>query len=471
MRKGRSVAAVVVLAAVVAGCGSSSKAGKGGGQPGEEGAAAAKPLAKLAVPAAYDPAKGWDESLNWVPESVTTLPVTAVPGSDAVAVMQVASSGYTVTARATDSTRVLWRSAPWNPPTPVEGAQGGPGEKAEIPDVTGVEQDGHRYIVAYAHGLRGKDDLHKGTEVVRLALYPAEAGGTAVKPVREIDVPVSASPGKVRVQASGGRLLVAWGEAGAYPSSSAAVDVATGKVIAYKDANQLLPQCAQAIACSSSRVIAATEEGPLVAMGGGGFGIPGRWFSDAVRPKDVDAKTGILGSWNGSVYGADAGNVLVGWHTGGTYGSDDNALWSVHDLRTGALKARLACAQDVANDTRSTRDYAVVTSANGRYLAAGPVAFDLQRKQGICLKGDGNRKTVAVHSIRDDGTAYGVVEDQPADHDTAVIVGLNLKTATGTSKVLGAGTEVPYQTTPRGSGVFVTRDEDKNVRVSVRAGR
>ncbi|MFE0088257.1 hypothetical protein [Streptomyces sp. NPDC058991] len=120
--------------------------------------------------------------------------------------MHAASGGYTVKVRSADSGHARWASAPWNPPTPVEGAEGNPesGESAEIPDVAGVEQDGRAYVVAYAHGMRGKDDLHEGTEVVRLAVYPADASGSSVKPLREVDLPVSAAGGVGRLIAGAG---------------------------------------------------------------------------------------------------------------------------------------------------------------------------------------------------------------------------------------------------------------------------
>ncbi|MFK0180533.1 hypothetical protein ACIQVR_31690 [Streptomyces xanthochromogenes] len=472
--RARTAWAGAALLAVLTGC-SGAGSDSGSSKPGGLGAQdRPEPLAQLAVPSVFSSTKGWDQKLAWVPGSVTTLPVTTVPGTETVAVMQVASNGYTLTARSGSSGNVAWRSAPWNPPTPVAGAEGGSdsGEAAEIPDLMGIEQDGQRYVVAYAHGMRGKDDLHEGVEVVRLALYPADASGTAVKPVREIDVPVSADPGEIRVQSTGGRLLVAWGEKGAFPRSSAAVDISTGKTSTYKDANVLLSQCQQAVACNSSRVMAATPEGPLVAMGGGGFGIPDRWFSDSIRPHQVDATTGILSSWNGTIYAAAPGYFLAGWNPGGTYGHDVTAVWSVHDLRTGALTAQANCAYELPDKNSPIRDFPVITSPNGRYLAAGPLAFDLKTKRGICLQGDGNRKTINLASIRDDGTAFGGVSDTAIGSDTeSVPAQLNLQTATGDPKVLGLGTEVPYLTTPDGSGLFITRDANRDLVVSLRASR
>ncbi|MFF3762434.1 hypothetical protein [Streptomyces sp. NPDC002185] len=472
MRARAAVAGALVLM-VVTGCSSSGSDADSTRHGGPGPLDRAEPPVKLSVPAAYDAAKGWDAKLSWVPQSATTLPLTNVPGTPTVAVMQVASNGYTITARSGSSGQVAWRSAPWNPPTPVDGAQGdsSTGETGEIPDVMGFEQGGRAYVVAYAHGMRGKDDLHEGVEVVRLALYPADASGSAVKPVREIDVPVSAGPGEIRVQASGGRLLVAWGASGAFPRSSAAVDVATGRTTLYEDANKLLPQCEKAAACNSSRVMAATPDGPLVGMGGGGFGVPGKWFSDSIRPKQVSATTGILDSWNGTVYAAAHGYVLAGWDTGGRYGSDDDAVWSVHDLASGTLTAQVVCDYDVPDETSAGRDYPVITSPDGRYLAAGPLAFDLKTKRGICLAGDGNRKTIVLGSLRDDGTAYGAVRDDSIGNDTeSVPAQLDLRTVTGDPKVLSVGTQLPYLTLPDNSGLFMTRNADQDLVVSLRPG-
>ncbi|MFF3430700.1 hypothetical protein [Streptomyces sp. NPDC002602] len=474
MRGARSVGGVVLAAVLVVGCSGGNGDGReqdknGITQPGDE----AKPLAALQVPSAYDPAKGWDATLTWVPGVVRTIPVTAAPRSGVIAMMRAAPNGYTVEARAADTGKPRWFSGPWNPPTPVEGAQGDAesGRAGEIPDVMTIEQDGREYLLAYAHGMRGKDSLHEGAEVVRLAVYAADASGSSVKPLREIDVPVSADPGEVRVGSTGGRILVAWGSDEAFPESAAAVDVATGKVDAYEKPNGMLPQCATTVACATSHVMAATADGPLVGMSTGGFGIPGRWFSDAVRPSGIKPQTGLVGLWNGHVYGVAGGHVLAGWSTGGTFGAPNAPLWSVHDVRTGRLKARMTCAHPVT-DSNKARDYPMITSPDGRFLAAGPVVFDLKRGKGICLESDGNRKTIALASIRDDGTAYGAVqEESAADGAETVTAELNLTTDTGEPKALGAGTTAPYLTNVNGSGLFFGRDDDGHVRVSLRRER
>ncbi|MFE2045856.1 hypothetical protein ACFXAZ_34055 [Streptomyces sp. NPDC059477] len=99
-------------------------------------------------------------------------------------------------------------------------------------------------------------------------------------------------------------------------------------------------------------------------------------------------------------------------------------------------------------DAGEDRDYPVIASPDGNYMAAGPVVFDLQRGEGICLAGDGNRKTIALASIRDDGTAYGAVQEESAASGTeAVVAELDLTTSTGEPEVLGqgCGRPLPHQ--------------------------
>ncbi|MDD9378550.1 hypothetical protein M8Z33_18180 [Streptomyces sp. ZAF1911] len=475
------MAGVVLSVALAAGCSGSGGSGatdtaNGKGKTGAFGEQrdAAKPTVKLSVPPQYDGSKGWDETLGWVPESVESLPVSSVPGSDRVALLYGTSEGYTVRTKSADG-KDGWSSAPWKVPIPVNADEGGTSsdEAAEIPDLTGVELDGRRYVVAYAHGMSGKDALHEGTEVVRLAVFPADASGTGVKPLREVDVPVSGSPKQVRVSADGGRLLVAYGERGPYPRSAAVVDVTSGSVTPYEDPNKLLPQCAQATLCQRSRVMAVSPDGPLVSMGlGHGFGVPSHWFSDTVRPDGVQPKEPVLENWNGRAYGVTNGRLLASWVNGGKDGAAERPpTWSVHDVRTGALLARMECAyKETPTILDQSPEHPTIASPSGRYLAAGPVAFDLERKQGICLEGDGNRKTIKLASIRNDGTAYGVVDNGEAPASEAVVAQLDLNSASGEAKVLGAGVDIPLLTDVGGAGLFLARDDNKNLRVSLRRG-
>ncbi|MFJ9825263.1 hypothetical protein ACIRSU_12965 [Streptomyces sp. NPDC101160] len=469
MRAARATALALLTAAAMTGCGGSQgPAAKGEDAKATDGAQ--RPAA-MSLPPAYDGTRGWDETLPWVPGTDPVAPVAVVPGAKAVALLTQDGAGFAVRSRAADSGEVRWGSAIWRPPVLKEGAK----EAKEIPDVLAMEQDGRKFVVVSAHGMAGKDDLHDGTEVVRLAVYDAEGRGSGQKPLREIDVPVTADAGDWRVSADGGRLLVGYGEFGRYPQWSSAVDVVTGKVTPYANPAELLPQCAgKTLECGWARVVAAGPNGPLVGLGRG-FGVPGGWFGDAVRPEGVNAtvSNGLTDEWNGDVYGVAAGRFLAQWHRTDKDGSSEPTAWSVHEVASGRLLARIDCAYDdfpSVTAQGNDRAHPVVSSPSGRFLAAGPVAFDLQRKQGICLQGDGNRKTIAVNTVGDDGVAYGTVGE---DSDGPRFARLDLTTATGDAKILPVGVEIPQRADVdgAGSGLFVVRDKDQNIRVSLRPAR
>ncbi|MEV7525354.1 hypothetical protein [Streptomyces sp. NPDC091371] len=465
MRTGRVAVAVVVAAGLLAGCGGGADApDDGNGKGGAAQTGKAEPLAAFGVPAAWDGGRGWDQALPWVPMNAPT-PVAVVPGAAAVAVLDV-DAGYTVQVRSAADGKAVWTSANWTPPTPLPAA-----DKHElVPRILGVEQDGQKFVVLAAHGLAGKDELHEGTEVVRLALYPAAATGQGVKPVREIDVPLKADPGEVRVQAQGGRLIVAHDGPGSYPRVASAVDLVKGTVTAYNNPSELLPECSDHLTCFP-RVMAVGPAGPLVYLEPG-FGVPGRWSSDAVRPEGVPSNAGPYKKRNGQVYGVASGKLLVQWDKEATAGAAALPTWSVHDMESGRMLASTECryTESHGHTGRGYRNHEVVTSPAARFIAAGPVAFDLERKQGVCLAGDGNRKEIAVRSVRDDGTAYGLVktDDVKAGRPAAQ---LDLTSATGDPKALGAGVEVPDHTDLGGAALFVIRDQNQNLRLSVRQGK
>ncbi|MGX5185729.1 hypothetical protein ACWKT5_23625 [Streptomyces avermitilis] len=422
-------------------------------------------MAKLSLPSGYDASRGWDAVLAWLPQKVDSIPVTPV-GSDGVGLLQAASGGYSVKVHEASTGAIRWVGKPWTPPAEVSGAEGDGTDAAEIPDVTAVSAGGREYVVAWAHGMRGKDQLHNGREVVDLVVYPADSKGQDVAPAREISVPISARPGQVHVSGADGSLLVSWGGDGLYGTSAAKVDVSTGTITSFGKADALLPQCADTTGCSGSMVLSATSKGPMVAVGSGGFGVPGGWLSSDVKPAGVAAKSGFLGALNGRAYGVSGTNLLASWRTG-KYG-DASPVWAVHDTANGRIRAQMACAAKESSGS-SGSSYAVVSSPNGRYLAAGPVAFDLETKKGVCLQGDGDRKTINVASISDAGVAYGAVEAADAsDASGPVVAEVVLKT--GASSVLKAGTEVPIAHVGD-NGLMVRRDAADQVQVCLRRMR
>ncbi|MFI6689546.1 hypothetical protein [Streptomyces sp. NPDC050485] len=422
-------------------------------------------MAKIALPSHYDSSRGWDAVLPWLPPKVHSIPVTTVK-SGGVGLLQAASGGYSVRLHDAATGEVRWSSKAWTPPTEVQGAEGDGDSVAEIPDVTTTSAGGREYVVAWAHGMRGKDELHNGREVVDLAVYPADSQGQAVAPVREISVPVSARPGQMHVTGADGSLLVSWGGDGLYGTSAAGVDVSSGKVTSFGDADALLPQCAATMGCSGSTAVSATSKGPVVAMGSGGFGVPGGWLSSSVQPDGVPAKSGFLGALNGRVYGASGSDLLASWRT--VTSGEGPVVWAVHDVENGRIKAQMVCAAKESSGS-SGNAYAAVSSPNGRYLAAGPVAFDLETKKGVCLQGDGNRKTVNVASVSDAGVAYGAVEAADGTGQSGPVVA-EVVLSTGSSSVLKAGTEVPIAHAGS-NGLIVRRDAAGQVQVSLRPMR
>ncbi|MEV5279747.1 hypothetical protein ACFYMW_25775 [Streptomyces sp. NPDC006692] len=422
-------------------------------------------MTKLALPSGYDTSRGWDADLPWLPPKVRSIPVTPVNESGGVGLLQAASGGYSVSVHEAASGAIRWSGKSWTPPAEVDGAEGDGSAAAEIPDLTAVAVSGREYVVAWAHGMQGKDQLHSGREVVDLLVYPADGKGKDLAPTHTISVPVSARPGQVHVTGADGALLVSWGGDGLYGTSAAKVDVATGTVTAFGKADGLLPQCADTVGCSGSVVMSATAQGPVVAMGSGGFGVPDGWLSSSVKPDGVNAKSGFLGALNGRAYGATGTSILASWRTG-EYG-DATPVWAVHDTASGRIKAQMSCA--AKESSGSSGSYAVVSSPNGRYLAAGPVVFDLETKKGLCLQGDGNRRTINIASVSDAGVAYGAVEaPDAASSSEPVVAEVALKT--GASSVLKAGTEVPISYAGD-NGLIVRRNEADQVQVCLRPMR
>lgn len=419
----------------------------------------------MTVPSVYDSGKGWQQTVNWVPQKVKTLPFTEAPKAGVVAYMTAAENGYTVQARDAASGAVRWTSAPWNPPIAMgEDGTGQSSDSVEIPDLVRVTQGGVEYVVAWAHGMEGKDELHKGKEVVQVDVYAATAKGGRVEPVRSVSVPVQDAGNQLQVRDGGDGLLITWGGGITATTYGASVDMSTGHVTQYGDADKLLSQCADML-CYGGDIVAATGKGPVVDVGGT-FALAGGWLSGDVVVDGVEART-RNNSWAYPVLLAPGGNLIAGLPDPSD--SDPHGhIWSVLDAETGRVRVSLSCSVDrLTPGGDSSAPYNVVTSPDGRYVVVGPLAFDLQRGTGRCFAGDGDTKGLLLASVSDDGTAYGFTDEDDVDTPAAAV---SVSLTTGTTTALPTGTQIPIYVLPT-VGVFVTREDDGDILISGRRSR
>ncbi|MEU7047390.1 hypothetical protein [Streptomyces eurythermus] len=441
MRRTRSVVSVALTALMLAGCG-------GGGSPdakeGDKGSAtpsAASPGPKgpsvlLTVPSGYDPKRGWQHTLDWMPEDYSAQPLVAVgTHSDTVAYVDTAEDGYVVQVRDASTGTVRFTSRPWDPPAPMEG-NGLLGHSVELPSVTTTVQDGREYVVLWAHGETGRDALNKGKQSVRLLVFPADASGGAVAPTREIDIPVDVlALGRKHLQVAdwGTGLEVHW-ESKNTEKKAVAVDVATGT----------LDRCAAA--CSQGIGRLRTDQGWIVSdYSQDSVSMPGgRDIRDAAPP----GATYPRDEGSNSFVGVTGGRLLTRW------GAESGTLTAVHDSDSGKLVTSVAC-----DDPRGTE---AVASPDGRFLAVGTVAFDLQQRNGFCLEaGEEREANVYIWSIADGGTAFGTLDDTRYDKERTAEVDLS----TGTPRLLPEGTRVP-DLTLKNTGVFLTPNSTGGLLIS-----
>ncbi|MFF4168567.1 hypothetical protein [Streptomyces sp. NPDC001744] len=462
MRTRKAVAGTVLAGMLLAGCagiGEPASPGKKG-DDGKKTTAApsasptpAGPSVLLTVPPAYSADRGWEQPLSWMPAKYSSKPPVAVaPRSDTIAYVNTTEGGYVVQVREASTGKVRFTSRPWEPPTPLgeAGKSSHEGDKVELPSVSTTFQDGREYVVLWAHGMLGGDALTKGKEIVRLLVHPVDASGPAVAPVRQIDVPVevygpNSEGGKgeddLRVEDVGGGLQVHWDGT---RKGAVAVDVTSGTIDACADA------CAEGV----GRV--RTAKGWVVS--GHGLGLvemPGAWHIQDDAPSGVRSTMDKL-SMDGQYMAAVGGHLLTRWRTeaGGTFSTP---LVAVHNAATGKLETSIVC--------ENPRTGEAVSSPNGRFVAAGTVAFDLQRRHGACLDAGESRKAdVSVRAITDDGIAYGEVAARIGEEPGAAEA--DLSSGDGTPRALPAGTRVP-EWALRDTGVFLTPQPVNGLLISV----
>ncbi|MFE9459205.1 hypothetical protein [Streptomyces californicus] len=456
----KAVAGAALVGVLLTGCGGAddpAPAGKGGGGGKKTSAASPAPSGPsvlLTVPPAYSADKGWEQSLSWMPAKYSSKPPVAVGArSDTVAYVNTTEDGYVVQVRDASSGRIRFTSEPWEPPTSMGEAGKGAyaGDDVELPSVSTAVQDGREYAVLWAHGIEGGDALAKGKEIVRLLVFPMDASGSAVAPKRRIDVPVevyepNSEKGKdgddLRVEDYGGGLQVHWNG----PKKGAvAVDVASGTLDACADA------------CAEGQGQVRTAKGwvvsnyvlDLVEM-------PGSWHIQDDAPPGGWSMMDKSSSMDGQYVSTIGGHLITRWHTeaGGNFSTP---LVAVHDAATGKLETSIVCEQPRAGDA--------VSSPNGRFVAAGTVAFDLQRRHGACLEAGESRKAdVFVRSITDDGIAYGELPGGPGRDPGAAEV--DLSAGDGAPHALRDGTRVP-EWALRDTGVFLTPKPVNGLLISV----
>ncbi|KAA9157106.1 MBL fold metallo-hydrolase [Amycolatopsis acidicola] len=186
-------------------------------------------------------------------------------------------------------------------------------------------------------------------------VYDAASTGDSVAAQRDFAI-----PGRNDVTAQGdGHLLID------YAGGVAVLDAASGQVTRY-----------------GPKVVAVTAKGPVER-------------DDPALP----APAGATGA--AQVLGSPDGKTLVA-----QWGSAADRVWSVHDGTSGQVLASVTCrGEDGATPS---------VSVGGRYLIAGPVAFDLQARKGFCF---GDKGTDLI-SADPDGTVYGANDTEPVTAST-----------------------------------------------------
>ncbi|MGV4986585.1 hypothetical protein ACVB8X_22545 [Streptomyces sp. NRAIS4] len=419
----RASVAVVAIGSLAACGGGGSGAAKnaGSGKKPSAHASAPAPSLKLAVPAGYDPARGWQLSGKQLGTYVV------LPKTGAVATMtsegSSGGSAYRVTVRDAVTGQVRWTGKPFK--NLFEG---------EAPHVFVATAAGKEYLVTWSRGKQGEDALSKAKNVYALDVYAPDGSGDAVAPAHHVELPATEFDAD-NVTDGGERLLVPVAD-----KRRIAVDVVTGRTTTYDTSSLKPPACPACMGDIGNDIAALTERDPVVANeGAGAFGVPGSWDDDRIAPAEADHATGEV--WPGP-----SGYLIARWEQK-NFG--DHNVWAVLDSGTGQVQASVLCAKPSVPTADNPQP---ALSPNGRYLVSEHLAFDLKSKKGYCFEETDDSKPLSFDSVTDDGTAYGtsLTKGESLTGSTAPV---QLSLATGTPKALPGGSEVPIADFD-GVGVF-----------------
>ncbi|MEU5949744.1 hypothetical protein ABZ793_29915 [Micromonospora sp. NPDC047465] len=383
------------------------------------------------APEGFDTAKGWQETVGWLPENAENLTVGAAAKAGVVAFLQKKGEGYVVEARDAVTGAPRWSSQQWQPPALPEDVKPDP---SYLPQLLVVNEEGREYVVVWAYTPRFTDE-----DTVSLVAYPADSSGTEVAAAHTRTVPMDAY-GPAKVVDGGNGLLVSWEDKGI--SHAAAIDLSKDRVKTY-DESVRLPYCEQT-GCISGRVAGLSPDGPVVTLSPAGFGVPGVWQASDALPPGADLQF-VSKYENGRVFAVVGEHVFSLWNAEkGLRKQGGISVAAVHDLKSGKLKASVVCDPQGGLGGLS---YDPVLSPNGRYAVGGTLAFDLETGKGHCLWEVGDQESVHLVSVDDDGTAYGHRRGGDATVPVTVAVG------TGKIEELPQDTQIPFLSLP-GIGGF-----------------
>ncbi|NML53031.1 hypothetical protein HHL19_09330 [Streptomyces sp. R302] len=434
---GKGAAGVVAVGLLLAGCGGGGGDGDGGQKPeGRERTATASAAPReerrprVAVPAAFDGAKGWAVESS---EGLSS-PVYA-PHAKEVLFLKNARDGKStqVVARDLRTGDVRWTGAPVA--LPVSGRRGTVDGEVSLLVTAKGETD---YAVVRFTGEKGGDGASKPRATTRLTVFPAGGSGS-VEASRTFEFPYKRET--FAAQDSEG-VVHNFTRLGSRNAQPLAVDVVTGEQTTYTRRQLAAPSGVRR--CTERRIIGQSDcderagifgvspRGPLASAFGSSFWLGGgSWHSGTSEPPDIEhtAASSLVQPYY-------LGGVIIADWSAGRNGAVRR--YEVRDPGTGKVRVAVRC-----EGKRIDLDVGppVPTLSGGRYVHAGPVVLDLRENKGYCFEDTEDRKRVTFTSVdAGRGIAYGTV---PADRSGRPALPVEVDLAADKVTPLGPDVEPP----------------------------